>query len=144
MNESDWQLWGNIATVVATFAAICGLAWQIRQSMNDRIEAASAEIKNRKIAVISDIVAYRFVLTANGNAIPEASEARFHFNTALSRVAIEFLDNCQILTKYDEIGDEFTSQKFQELVSLMTEDATGKPLSTLAFKALEKVPTRTL
>ncbi len=140
--SAEWQTAANIATVVATFVTIIVLCVQTWLARKERTEAIRDEVKVRKMAIISDLVAYRFVLTEAGNEIPEAALARLNFNSALSRTPVNFVENNAIMAKYSEFGSEFTGKKYHELITLMLEDALGYVPSGMTYELLLSVPTR--
>lgn len=142
LSETGWQLAANIATVCATLLAILALCFQTWLARKEKSEAIREEVKARKMANISDLVAYRFVLTEYGNDIPEAAMARLNFNAALSRTPVNFVDNKEILAKYSDLGSDFTAKKYHDLVALMLQDALGESPSSMTYELLLTVPTR--
>jgi len=85
--------------------------------------------------IISELVAYRFVLTDK----PSSIEAVTAFNAALSRVPIEFMDSKKCIDLYRDFGNKFTSQKYYEFIlALLEETLPGQ--QAIDKHVLENVP----
>ncbi len=106
------------ATIVAPILAVLGtIAFQIWKSRKDRQEAIIEDIRRRRISIISDLFAYRFVLTDG----MFSADALTSFSYALNRIPIEFHDHKAVLDAYREIGTNFTSEKFYSFLRLLME-----------------------
>ena len=132
-----------IAALLGAIAAVLGLRWQIKQEIRS-VRKKELEVKRAaKIKIISDLVALRFVLTPRGSRLT-GQEAELAFNTALSRVPIDFIEHDEVLRKYRELGDSFTALKFHDMIKTMLE-ATGHRVPTyFTVDLLENVPTKSV
>lgn len=132
---SDVLFAGLFAVGAAVLSALIMVIYQYCQYRKQLELNRLAEIASAKKAVIQDLVAYRFVLGGKGNhALPTT-----HFNAALSRVPVLFSSNKDCLDKYRSIGNDFTAEKYYQLIVALMKDV---PLSTdhLDQHIFENVP----
>ena len=92
-----------------------------------------------KMKIISDLVAYRFVLTDRGSG-QDLQEAKIIFDTALSRIPIDFIEHEEVLDRYKKLGTNFTPEKYYELIKTMLEAAGHIIPECFTIDLLKTVP----
>ena len=130
------------APMIAALAAVAALLWQIDREIRSMKQKEAEVARAAKIKIISDLVAHRFVLTA-GAMQKGGGDAEVEFNSALSRIPVDFIEHPEVLTKYRELGNGFTSEKFHDLIAAMLEIAGHRVPEHFTVELLENVPTRT-
>lgn len=129
---------GNgLFALAAAILAVAYQYWQFRRQLKKANEEAMADAKK---AVIEKLVGYRFVLLGGRRY---DAEAAMRFNAALSAIPIHFSHNKVCMDKYRGIGDNFTAEKYYDLIISLMEDV---PLGTAAIDKhlLENVPSVTV
>lgn len=125
---------GNgLFALAAALLAISFSYWQYRRQL--RI-SHDDEISNAKKKIIENLFSYRFVLIGARKNDPIPTEK---FNAALSAIPIHFSHSKRCIDLYKGIGNEFTPEKYYELVIALMEDV---PLSVenINKDLLENVP----
>ena len=120
----------------ALSAAFVAISYQYYQfKMQLRISDENA-IRLEKKRVIEAIIASRFAITDSKNQHPEVVA---RFIVAFGAIPAHFSHNKDCMDKYRSISDNFTAQKFYELVIALMKDV---PLETegLDKHLLENVP----
>jgi hypothetical protein len=107
--------------------------WQFRKQFRT---AQEDTIANNKKRVIEDLIAYRFVLLSDRRNDPEPT---MRINAALSAIPVHFSHSKACIDRYRTIGENFTAEKYHELVTELMKDV---PLGTetLDKHLLENVP----
>lgn len=140
METSNYLHW---APMIIALAAVATLVWQIHQETN-AVQQKELEVKRAaKMKIISDLVAHRFVLTPRGGK-QNRPEAELAFDTALSRIPIDFIEHNEVLTKYHELGNSFTPEKYHDLIKAMLEAAGHQVPKHFTVDLLETVPTKSI
>lgn len=136
MMSETGLLSGLIGSLLALTGSLALLAYQIFRDRADRRQRDLDHIRARRLLVISDLVAHRYVLTneQKKTAIGVAS-----FNAALNRIPIEFIEFPTIIDKYRIIGESFDGRKFHELVMSLIDVTTDRPRH-LDYDLLSKAP----
>lgn len=135
VSSTNEVLWAALAAVfAAVLGALITVINQNRLAKNEIVRLRLEEVATSKKKVIEDLVAYRFVLTDNGNH----PEPTMRFNAALSKVPILFGSNDKCVRLYNALENNFTSSKFHDLVIALMEDV---PLETkfVSAEALARV-----
>ena len=129
------------APMIAALAAVAALLWQINREVRS-VRRKEMEVKRAaKMKIISDLVAYRFVLTSNPSKQGGGEEALV-FNTALSRIPVDFIEHNDVLRRYQELGNSFTAIKFHDLIAAMLKAAGYGVPEHFTVELLENVPSR--
>ena len=140
METGNYLHW---APMIIALAAVATLAWQIHQEIN-AVQQKELEVKRAaKTRIISDLVAHRFVLTPQGTK-QNREEAVLAFDTALSRIPIDFIEHDEVLRKYHELGNAFTAEKHHDLIKTMLEAAGHHVPKHFTVDLLETVPTKSI
>lgn len=119
----------------ALLGALVTVAVQIYLFRKQKTHQAEEDRVARRMAIISDLVAYRYVLTGRGNT----KISQFHFNSALSRIPIEFIDDTVVIDAYRSIGDKFSPEKYHNLI-LSLISATRELPSHVDIDLIRSVP----
>ena len=131
------------APMIAALAAVIALVWQINREVRS-VQQKELEVKRAaKTRIISDLVAHRFVLTPQGTK-QNREEAVLAFDTALSRIPIDFIEHDEVLRKYHELGNAFTAEKYHDLIKTMLEAAGHHVPKHFTVDLLETVPTKSI
>ena len=140
MHSGSYLSW---APMIAALAAVLTLTWQIHREAKS-VQRKELEIKRAaKMRVISDLVALRFVLTPRGSS-QNRRDAELAFDTALSRIPIDFIEHDEVLERYRELGNAFTANKFHDLIKTMLEAAGHRVPGHFTIDLLETVPTKSV
>ena len=127
--------------MLVALAAIFTLVWQIFREIRAH-QQKNIEIKRQaKIKIVSDLVSLRFILTSP-KVDSDRQNAELEFNRTLSRIPIDFIEHKQVLIEYQELGDEFTAEKFHSLIKEMLEAAGHTVPAHFTVKLLETVPSK--
>ena len=129
------------APMIAALAAVLALLWQINREVQSVLQKELEVKREAKMRIISDLVAYRFVLTASPSKHGGQEEALV-FNTALSRTPVEFIEYNEVLRQYQELGNSFTAKKFHSLITAMLDAAGYRVPEHFTVELLENVPSR--
>lgn len=140
MTSSNFLHW---APMIAALAAVLALLWQINQEIRSAQEQALEIKRAAKMKIISDLVAHRFVLTPRGSR-QNRREAELAFDTALSRIPIDFIEHDEVLSKYGELGISFTAEKFHDLIKTMLQAAGHRVPQYFTVDLMENVPTKSI
>lgn len=108
----------GLFALTAAITAISYQYWQFRNQMKKNNEK---EISDSKKRVISELIAYRFVLIGDRKNDPEPT---MKFNAALSSIPIEFSENRNCIEKYRTIGNNFTADKYYGLIKILMDDVS--------------------
>ena len=134
---------GKWAPMIAALAAVLTLVWQINREIHS-VQKKELEVKRAaKIRIISDLVAHRYVLTPQGSRLKRQG-AELAFDTALSRIPIDFIEHNEVLRKYRYLGNAFTAEKFHDLIKTMLEAAGRRVPTYFTVDLLENVPTKSI
>lgn len=129
---------GLIGAAATVGVALFTLAYQVYRDRQQRIISDQEAKIARRMSIISDLVANRFILT-EGRASPRGI---FAFNSALGRIPIEFIDDPRVLDGYRSIGRDFTAERFHNLIVTMI-SATRQLPGHVDVHLLESVPSAT-
>lgn len=129
---SEALLGSIVGGLFAVSAALGAVAYQNWQSRQDKIAA-------EKKRIIEALISYRFVLIASRKNDPLPT---MHFNAALSAIPVEFSHNKECMDKYRSIGDNFTAEKYYELIIALMK-AVPLDASVIDKHLLENVPSVT-
>ena len=134
---SETLLTGALTLLAAVLGALITVINQNLQAKRQAEAMRLEEAASSKRAVIEDLVAYRFVLTPEGNY--EAPTTKF--NVALSKIPVLFGSNPKCIELYRAFGSDFTASKFHDLIVALMKDV---PLenSNMDAALLENVPRR--
>jgi hypothetical protein len=123
----------GLFALVAAFSAVAYQYWQFRQQLKI---ARNDTVSDSKKRVIETLVAYRFVLISDRRNDPEPT---MRFNAALSAIPIHFSHSKLCMDKYSAIGNDFTAEKYYDLIIELMKDV---PLGTASIdkNLLENVP----
>lgn len=124
------------AAIVALAVGLLTLGYQIWQRRAEERAREQGEIKRRKLAVVSDLVAYRFAITNENKATPFDIAK---FNAALCRIPIEFIDDDSVIDVYRGLGTAFTGAKLVKIVNAMVK-AADPSKTRYDFNTLITVP----
>ena len=140
MEAGNYLHW---APMVAAIAAVLALLWQINREIRS-VRQKEVEVQRAaKTKIISDLVAHRFVLTPRGSR-QKIREAELAFDTALSRIPIDFIEHGEVLRIYQELGNAFTAGKYHELITTMLKAAGYHVPEHFTIELLESVPTKSI
>jgi hypothetical protein len=127
-----------LSSVAAIVASLIAVAYQFFQFRRQVELSDAAKIAAQKQKVIEGLISYRYVLT--GNALVSANDTGVHgFNRSLSQIPVYFSHNKTCMDCYRSIGDDFTSEKYYNLIVALMSDV---PLNagTIDRHLLENVP----
>ena len=140
METDNYLHW---APMIAALAAVLALVWRINREIRS-VQQKEFEVKRAaKMKIISDLVAHRFVLTPRGSK-QNRQEAALAFDTALSRIPIDFIEHNEVLRQYQELGNAFTAEKYHDLIKTMLEAAGHRVPKHFTIDLLETVPTKSI
>ena len=144
MTTGNWvSMIAAFAAFITSLAAVITLVWRINQEIHS-MQKTELEVKRAaKMKIISDLVAHRFVLTPRGSS-QNRPEAELAFDTALSRIPIDFIEHNEVLRKYRELGNSFTAEKYHDLIKTMLEAAGHRVPTYFTVDLLENVPTKSI
>lgn len=137
-----WDTLTYFGAVIPGILAVCTLAYQIFQDATAKREETAAIKTAAKMKIISDMVANRYVLTDDGLDRTDSLVALREFNSALSRIPIDLIDNEEVLRQYKEFGYGFTGEKFHSIIIAMLKDAGTSIPREFDVSLLATVPTR--
>jgi hypothetical protein len=132
MQEIGTAVVAGLFTLAGAFIA---LAYQYYRDRMQRVHQERDAKIARRMKIISDLVAYRFVLT-DGR---ESSRGIFGFNSALNRIPIEFIDSVDVLDKYRRFGNSFNAERYHSLIISMIKSTRELPVH-IDVQLLETVP----
>ena len=140
MNSINYLEW---APMIAALVAVFTLTWQIHRETKS-FQQKELEVKRAaKMKIISDLVSLRFLLTSP-REITNLRNAELAFNSALSRIPIDFIDHNEVLERYHELGSSFTAKKFYDLIKKMLESTGHCVPEYFTVDLLETVPTKSI
>ena len=138
MNSINYLEW---APMIAALAAVFTLAWQIHRETKSNQQKELEVKRAAKMKIISDLVSLRFVLTPQ-SGVPNLQNAQLEFNSTLSRIPIDFIDHNEVLERYHELGNSFTSEKYYDLIKKMLESAGHPVPEYFTVDLLDTVPSK--
>ncbi|PZO63212.1 MAG: hypothetical protein DI498_13805 [Paracoccus denitrificans] len=121
---------------VALAVGLLTLGYQVWQKRAEDRAREQDEIKRRKLAVVSDLVAYRFAIT-NGDKATSFDISKF--NAALCSIPIEFIEDHDVIAIYRGLGTDFTGAKLVKIVNAMVK-AADPSKARYDFAALVSIP----
>lgn len=115
------EIIGNGAFVLLGAAISAGASYLAQKNVakNEAERAKNEAVALQKQAIITDLIAYRFIIT--GKPIHDAT-ALTKFNVALGSVPAYFSKNKKCLDLYRSFGEKFNSEKFYIMVTALMED----------------------
>jgi hypothetical protein len=124
------------ATLLASIlAALISITWQLCKARRDAENARIEERAQRRREIVTDLIAYRFVLSNKIQSVETVSR----FKYALSRIPMEFMDNKDILDKYRDFGNNFTPEKFYEFIKVLLDSINANRM-LIDKSILENMP----
>lgn len=131
---------GLVGSILALTGSLGAVAYQIFKDRTDRRQRDLDLIKAKRLSVISDLVAHRYVLTSENKKTQNGVAS---FNAALNRIPIEFIEFPDILDQYRSIGENFEAEKFHKLILSLIKVTTNQ-LHHLDYDLLAKAPSTSI
>lgn len=140
MNSINYLEWGPM---IAALAAVLTLAWQIHREIKS-VQQKEMEVKRAaKMKIISNLVSLRFVLISS-EGLRKSKKAELAFNSALSRIPVDFIDHEEVLIRYNELGNSFTGDKFHDLIARMLESTEHRVPDYFTVDLINTVPSMSI